>query len=51
MPADVNVEDFLVDLEANVAGAGPHSGQPNGHDDVKTVLQKHLIIVVVQINW
>ncbi|KAL5985561.1 hypothetical protein ACLOJK_027546 [Asimina triloba] len=32
--ADVNVEDFLMDPEANIGGAGPSSGKIGDTDDV-----------------
>ncbi|KAL6001215.1 hypothetical protein ACLOJK_006947 [Asimina triloba] len=38
MPADVNFEDYLVDPEANVVGAGPCSRQTGGHDNVETAI-------------
>ncbi|KAL5979612.1 hypothetical protein ACLOJK_019521 [Asimina triloba] len=30
---NVNVEDYLVDSEANMVGAGPHFGQTGGNDN------------------
>ncbi|KAL6002682.1 hypothetical protein ACLOJK_022901 [Asimina triloba] len=34
LPVDVNVEDFLVDPDDNLGGAGPRSGKTDDTEDI-----------------
>ncbi|KAL6004010.1 hypothetical protein ACLOJK_004556 [Asimina triloba] len=35
---DVNIEDYLVDLDVNVVKASPSSGETCGHNDADTAV-------------
>ncbi|KAL5979284.1 hypothetical protein ACLOJK_019182 [Asimina triloba] len=37
-PTNINIEDYLVDPDANVVWEGPNFGQTGGHDDVETAV-------------